>query len=268
MATPALRIFSYQPNPRIFKATIAARITGVDIELRGAAPKALADWLWDFDARPLDETVRADYATSARTARTGFGGTLYKTDAFLAAHPYGTVPAAFSADGRTGVFESNSILRAVARLAADDAGLYGNDAIGAARIDSFLDTSLIFARDSQRYLLALMNQTLNAEIHGETAEALRHWLGGIERALSDNGKWITGPCLTLADICFACELVLFANEHAQREQLAGLGLGALHDDALVAEFPSALAHYARLCEHPAFAPDIAPYLEHIRHRAA
>ena len=30
-----LRIFSYLPNPRVSKATIAARLTGVDVEVRG-----------------------------------------------------------------------------------------------------------------------------------------------------------------------------------------------------------------------------------------
>jgi elongation factor 1-gamma len=50
---PALRIFSYLPNPRLAKATIAARLCGVTVEVRGAAPRALGGWLWDFDARPL-----------------------------------------------------------------------------------------------------------------------------------------------------------------------------------------------------------------------
>ena len=36
-----LRIFSYLPNPRIWKATIAARLNGVDLEVRGAKPSEL-----------------------------------------------------------------------------------------------------------------------------------------------------------------------------------------------------------------------------------
>ena len=35
----ALRIFCYLPNPRIWKATIAGRLTGVAVEIRGASPK-------------------------------------------------------------------------------------------------------------------------------------------------------------------------------------------------------------------------------------
>jgi hypothetical protein len=108
--TPALRIFSYLPNPRVAKATIAARLCGVAIEVRGAPPRELANWLWDFDARPLEGENAP--AGTVREGRTGFAGTLHKTDAFLSAHPFGAVPAAFSPDGRIGVFESNSIARA------------------------------------------------------------------------------------------------------------------------------------------------------------
>src|SRR5215472_13523425 len=54
-----LRIFSYLPNPRIWKATIAARLAGVDIEVRGASPKELQSWLWDFDAHPISSGQKA-----------------------------------------------------------------------------------------------------------------------------------------------------------------------------------------------------------------
>src|SRR5215813_8192980 len=123
-AAPALRIFSYLPNPRLAKAAIAARLCGVTLEIRGARPAELAGWLWDFDARPLAEDERAS-DTTARAARTGFAGTLHKTDAFLEAHPFGNVPAAFSPDGKVGIFESNAIARAVARLGESRFPLYG-----------------------------------------------------------------------------------------------------------------------------------------------
>ena len=54
-----LRIFSYLPNPRVWKATIAARLCGVEVEVRGASPKELQSWLWDFDARPLSSDEQA-----------------------------------------------------------------------------------------------------------------------------------------------------------------------------------------------------------------
>ncbi len=143
-----LRIFSYLPNPRVWKATIAARFCGVDVEVRGASPKELRDWLWDYDARPLAEQERQSLSSLARTGRVGLtGATLFKTDAFLEAQPFGTVPAAFGPDGAIGIFELNSIMRTVARLGEARYPLYGRDAYEASRIDGFLDVSLVFARD-------------------------------------------------------------------------------------------------------------------------
>src|SRR5713101_3567270 len=179
-----LRIFSYLPNPRIWKATIAGRLCGVDVEVRGASPKELQNWLWDFEARPLSEDER-DASKDVRVGRVGFkSGRLYKTEAFLGAHPFGTVPAAFSPDGKIGIFESNSIMRAVARLGESRFPLYGRDAYEASRVDSFLDASLVFARDSQIYLLALGNGSLSEEIYHRTREAFAVYMAGINSALS------------------------------------------------------------------------------------
>ncbi len=161
-----LRIFSYLPNPRIWKATIAARLCGVEIEVRGTSPKNLQSWLWDFDARPLTSDEQAQIGAGA-AGKIGFKGTLHKTSAFITAHPFGTVPAAFSPDGKTGIFESNSIMRAVARLGESRVPLYGSDPYEASRIDSFLDASLVFARDAQIYLLSLLDGTVSPEIHGQ-----------------------------------------------------------------------------------------------------
>src|SRR5258706_3762234 len=80
-----LRIFSYLPNPRVWKVTITARFCGVELEIRGAPAGELKGWLWDYDARPLAEG-EAD-ASIARVGRTGLtGAQLFKTDAFLQAH--------------------------------------------------------------------------------------------------------------------------------------------------------------------------------------
>lgn len=266
MTKPAVRIFSYLPNPRIFKATIAARLAGVEIELRGDKPTALADWLWDYDAIPLDDDLRERHAASARTARKGFSGTLYKTDAFLAAHPWGTVPAAFGDDGAVGIFESNSIMRAVARLGSDHQ-LYGNGPLAASRIDGFLDVALVFALTSQRYLLGLRKASFDHAIHADMDEALSHWLDGVERALSST-RFLAGYALSLADICFACELLLLENEHHARTTLADAGLAPLIDAPLAGAFPRAVAHYASLCRDPAFEPDCGPYLERLPARLA
>src|SRR5229473_949700 len=197
-----LRIFSYLPNPRIWKATIAARLCGIEVEVRGSSPRELASWLWDFDARPLSGNEH-EVSTDVQVGKVGFQGTsLYKTSAFMEAHPFGAVPAAFSPDGKIGIFESNSIMRAVARLGESRLPLYGRGPYEASRIDSFLDASLVFARDAQVYLLALGGEALSAEIHSRTRDAFGVYLSGINQALSPDREFIVGDRLTLADICF------------------------------------------------------------------
>src|SRR5258708_37718169 len=246
-----LRIFSYLPNPRIWKATIAARLCGVEVEVRGSSPKELQSWLWDFDAHPLsgDELATSAYA---QIGKVGFTGTLHKTAAFIEAHPFGTVPAAFSPDGKIGVFESNSIMRAVARLGEKRFPLYGRDPYEASRIDSFLDASLIFARDSQIYLLSLLDGTVNEAIHARTKEAFAIYAGGIECALLPRRSSLVGDDITLADICFATELVLFMNERQRVQQLNDRGLSKILHQNVHADYPLTMAHFARLAEHPNF----------------
>lgn len=256
----ALRIFSYLPNPRIWKATIAARLCGVEVELRGAPPDELSDWLWDFDAAPLDAERRRSAAGLGREANTGFGGRLYKTEAFLAAHPFGTVPAAFSPDGAVGVFESNSIMRAVARLGEGRCPLYGHDAYSAARIDGFLDASLIFARDVQIYILALRAGEAEPRVHAAAGAALGSYLSGIERALENGQGYIAVDRLSLADICFVAELALLHNERVHERLLHEQGLDPHLSQAIESDFPRSFAHFKALCCHEAFAPDVEPYL--------
>ncbi len=263
---PVLRIFSYLPNPRLWKATITARLCGLELDLRGAAPRELSGWLWDFDARPLEEGERDTGAGTARRARAGFQGELHKTDAFLDAHPFGTVPAAFSPDGATGIFESNSIGRAAARLGQERFPVYGRDAYAAARIDSFLDASLVFARDSQLYLFAVFgSDPIDPAAHARGVEAFTTYAGGIERALAPDRKFLVEDHVTLADICFVAEIALFANEAVQETRLRDAGF-ELATAGWTERYPRAAAHYAELCRHEAFAPDVTPYLEKIAKR--
>jgi elongation factor 1-gamma len=256
-----LRIFSYLPNPRIWKATIAARLCQVEVEVRGTSPKELASWLWDFDARPLAASEASNTA-DAVTGKVGLKGTLHKTRAFLEAHPFGTVPAAFSPDGSIGIFESNSIMRAVARIGADRFPLYGHGPYEAARVDSFLDASLVFARDSQVYLLALISHAVSPEIHARTRESFDVYAGGIDQALAGDRKNLVSDNITLADICFVAELCLFHNENARSAELEQIGLVPILR-GWKARYPRAYAHFTRLCGHSAFAPDVEPYLRKI-----
>ena len=197
-----------------------------------------------------------------RIGRVGFtGGRLFKTDAFLQAHPFGTVPAAFSPDGRIGIFESNSIMRAVARLGHQRFALYGRDPYEASRIDGFLDTSLVFARDAQIYLFALREPAVPPDAHARAKEAFTTYAGGIEQALQPDRMFLVGDDVTLADICFVAELSLFSNERTRHQGLEQSGLEPILSDTRFAKFPRAMAHFARLADHPAFAPDVRPYLD-------
>ena len=264
-----LRIFSYLPNPRVWKATIAARFCGVELEIRGAPPVELRDWLWDYDARPLAEGERESLSSLARTGRVGLGGAqLYKTDAFLEAQPFGTVPAAFGADGKIGIFESNSIMRAVARLGQAAYSLYGRDAYEASRIDSFLDVCLVFARDSQIYLLALSDGTVDAAIHARAKTGFAIWAAGLEQALSLQRKALVGDDISLADICFAAELALFMNEHARSAKLTERGLDKILHAGVRNDYPRVFDHFDRLINHEHFRPDLKPYVEKLLSKAA
>lgn len=264
-----LRIISYLPNPRIWKATIVGRLCAVDIDVRGGAPAEMQDWLWDFEARPLtDDDRHADQGPEI-AGRRGFKGKLYKTESFLDAIPFGTIPAAFSLDGKVGIFESNSIMRAVASLGEKRGrgGLSGRDAYEAARIDSFLDVSLLFAKDSQTYLLSLRGEALTKECHEQAAEAFAVYMHGIERALSSGTQFIASDQLSLADICFVAELALFMRETTYRDQLRALDVQPILGDHVNNFFPKAITHFEGLCRHEAFRPDVQPYLQELKQQA-
>jgi hypothetical protein len=60
-----IRIFSYLPNPRVWKSLITGRLGDVKVKVLGDKPKNLVNWLWDFDAEKLsnlelDESLRYD----------------------------------------------------------------------------------------------------------------------------------------------------------------------------------------------------------------
>ena len=53
-----LKIFSYVPNPRVWKAVIAGKICGVEVEVIGDKPANLGSWLWDFNPKILNENEK------------------------------------------------------------------------------------------------------------------------------------------------------------------------------------------------------------------
>jgi glutathione S-transferase len=256
------------PNPRIWKATVAARLCGVEVEVRGASAGDLSQWLWDFDARPIADMPPDILAAAERTGRIGADLKLYKTAEFLEAQPFGTVPAAFSPDGQIGIFESNSIMRAVARLGAERFPLYGRGAYESSRIDGFLDASLVFARDGQIYLFALREGTVSRELYSRVRGAFSTYLSGIEQALGPRRSFLVGDDVTLADICFVAELCLFHNERARKSVLETARLSLLLGDEFAKIYPLSANHFRRLIAHPAFVPDVAGYLEKIERSSA
>ena len=149
-----LKIFSYLPNPRVWKAEIAAKVAGIQVEVIGDKPSEIPNWLWDAEPKKLTDADKKKYKQFERVGKRGFNSALYKTDDFIKLIPFGTVPAAFSIDGKIGIFESNSILRAVARQDKVN-NLYGKNLFEASRVDSFLDSGLVFSRSIKNIYLVL-----------------------------------------------------------------------------------------------------------------
>ena len=250
-----LKVFSYLPNPRVWKSVIAANIGGVEIEVVGDKPENLSSWLWDYDARELLEEEKTEDSPHLRKGKRGFGGALYKTEEFLESHPFGTVPAAFSPDGEIGVFESNSILRSIARSSKHET-LYGRNNFEASRIDSYLDANLVFAREAQVYLLEI--EHLTKEGHSRMTSTYEFYLSGIESSLSTN-TFIASDYLTIADISYVCDFAQFLREGHYLEAINQKGFDLVSKN-LSQDYPLALKHLLDLSEYEEFSSVMGSYL--------
>jgi glutathione S-transferase len=259
MADATIKIFSYLPNPRVWKALVAAQFCGVTVTVAGDKPANLQNWLWDFAARELRPDERVEDSPNARLSKRGFSGTLYKTDAFLQAHPFGTVPAAFSEDGSIGIFESNSILRAVVRAAENDQGLYGKTGDEASRVDSFLDAALVLAREAQVYLLSI--NELSPVTHERMSSAYEFYLSGINRSLATS-DYIASDQLTIADIGFVCDVSQFLRERLLEDSLKQQGFAVISKN-MEREYPLATAHLKTLAAMPEFSIHLGNYLSKV-----
>ena len=254
-----LKIFSYLPNPRVWKSIIAGRISGVEVEVIGDKPNKLSTWLWDFNPRKMEEKEMSKDSSYARIGKRGFSGILYKTDEFLKAHPFGTVPAAFSPEGDIGVFASNSILRAVARV-GKHGELYGKNNYEASRIDSYLDANLVFAREAQVYLLEIEN--LTQEGFDRMSAAYDFYLNGIETSLA-NSQYIAGNELTIADISFVCDFAQFLREGHYEEILTENGFGLISKNG-PKDYPLVFKHLLELSDRKEFSSVMGTYLDWYR----
>lgn len=254
-----LRIFSYLPNPRLFKATIAARFSGAQVETVGGAPLDLINWHWDYNAKALSDEDKVALSDEARDASIGFKGVkLYKSDAFLKAHPFGNVPAGFIDGGQVGIFESNSIMRAAARVGTQPHTLLGANEIELTRIDSFLDRSLVFARDLQHYLLA--GDNLTEQLHGEMASELAAFASGIDLALQHD-TYIAGDEISLADICVVCDLCQLTYEKSHTDRFEELGIEPLLPN--LRPYQALGRHLKRLAKDARFSADLNRYFDKI-----
>jgi len=258
-ADATIKIFSYLPNPRVWKALVAAQFCGVIVTVAGDKPANLQNWLWDFHARELHADECVEDSPHARVSKRGFSGTLYKTDAFLQAHPFGTVPAAFSEDGSIGIFESNSILRAVVRAAENDHGLYGKTGSEASRVDSFLDAALVLAREAQVYLLSI--NELSRVTHERMRSAYEFYLSGINRSLATS-DYIASDQLTIADIGFVCDVGQFLRERLLEDSLKQQGFAVISKN-MEREYPLATVHLKTLGAMPEFSTHLGDYLSKV-----
>ena len=251
-----IRIFSYLPNPRVWKSLITAKFADVKVEVIGDKPKNLSDWLWDYDAKVMSQDENSA-SPHVRKGKRGFSGDLYKTDEFLEAHPFGTVPAAFVGDDKVGVFESNSIMRSVARLGNSES-LYGkNNPSLSSRIDSFLDANLVFSREHQVYILSI--ESLSEYTYDRMKAAYEFYLDGIESALSKT-KYISGDDLTLADISFVCDFSQFLREGKYQEILKKQGFNIISLD-IKDTYPKSINHLLNLSRQEEFFSVMGSYLD-------
>ena len=252
-----VRIFSYLPNPRVWKSIIAANYGGIEVEVIGDKPRNLVNWLWDYDAKLLTEPEKENYKDLRKVGKRGFAGELYKTSAFLEAHPFGTVPAAFGGEDKIGIFESNSILREVARLSVHETLYGGEDIHIKSRIDSFLDANLVFSREFQVYILEL--EDLNEYTHARTSAAYRFYLDGIEASLSKT-EYLADENLTIADISFVCEFSQFLREGHYESDIREKGLDLISKD-FKKDYPLSFNHLFKLSAKEEFTSVMGTYLD-------
>ena len=241
----------------MWKSIITAKIGGIDLEVVGDKPNNMPNWLWDFDAKPISEEDKQELKSFEIKSKRGFKGSLYKTDDFIEQHPFGTVPAGFVGEGRLGVFESNSILRAVARECKDKSLYGGNDLNLTSRIDSFLDANLVFSREFQVYLLEL--EDITPYTYKRTKAAYEFYLDGLEKALSLT-RFLAGDQLTIADISFVCEFAQFLREGHYLKQLETRNLALISENFQI-DYPVTFQHFKTLCNQEEFLDVMGSYLD-------
>ena len=95
-----------------------------------------------------------------------------------------------------------------------------------------------------------------------------NYMTGIENALKENKKYgfITSQNITLADICFFCELSLFYREimlYKKSEKIT-----SIIKEINPSIFKLSLKHFHKLRKHPLFKVDSTKYLDNIDRKSS
>jgi len=204
-----MKLFSYPQNPRVWKARIAGKFVGVEL--------------------PAETSI--DFGKDNRS------------ESFLAINPFGQVPTV--GDGGSGVFESNSIARYIARLGDEKkskVSLVGKGALEASRVDAFLYVVLGFESAIFPLVYKSQNQPWTAgytkSYIDKCTEDAEKIAAGFEQALK-NSKFFVGNGPTLADVCW------FATSHRAYQ-------GYWTQEFVESKFPLSYAHFRKLEKLPEF----------------
>jgi elongation factor 1-gamma len=198
----AVEIKTYPNNIRVFKSLIASQYNGVEIKV-----------------------TEIDMKTN-----------IHKSPEWMKVNPFGQVPTAFAGD--SGVFESNSILRYVARLGAKKDNLYGKDELEASRIDAFLDSEIAFANAVGPWgaHVSGYRKTDEATIQ-KSKENTKVVLTGYNRHL-EGRDYLVGSRVTIADIGLWCSMTF--------------GMKSLFDKEYISPFGNVTRWYKNLAAKPQF----------------
>ena len=83
----------------------------------------------------------------------------------------------------------------------------------------------------------------------------------MNRALSGGSDGLVNNKLSIADICFVCEICQISRERAHIEKLNKLNLELIYNRKILnRSFEHAMQHFDNLCDRQEFSLDIAPLM--------
>ena len=147
-------------------------------------------------------------------------------------------------------------MRAIARQ-DDTKNLYGKDSFEASRVDSFLDSGLVFSREHQEYLFGLID--MNNALYQRMKSAYKFFLNGIEESLKHT-KYIGFNHLTIVDISFFCDFSQFLREGHYEDDLKKKGFNLVSEN-FVTDYPKTFDHLIKLSEAEEFSSVVGTYLD-------